>query len=84
MLGAGHDRLLHVAVRDSDDVRSSLCPRDDSSLALEAAVWHALLLSSVKNDCDAVTLGIGMHHSIDENTAAVGLLLLENAASALA
>jgi hypothetical protein len=51
---------------------------------LEAAVWHALLLSSVKNDCDAVTLGIGMHHSIDENTAAVGLLLLENAASALA
>jgi len=84
VLGAGHDGLLHVAVRDSDDVRSSLCPRDDSGLALEAAVWHALLLSSVKNDCDAVALGVGVHHSVDENTAALVLLLLENATSALA
>ena len=84
LVGAGLYRLLHVSVGDGEDVCSSLGPGDDSCLALEASVRHSLLLGSIKHDRDAVAIGVGEHHSVDENAAALGLLLLENAASALA
>ncbi len=44
---------------------------------------HALLLGSVEHDCDTVSLGIGMHHTINENTTSFGFLLLQDAAGTL-
>ena len=83
VLWPGHYSLLHVAVQDRDNICTPLNPGDYTGLALEAAVRHTLLLGSVKYDCDAVALGVGVHHTIDENAASLGLLLLQDTTSTL-
>jgi len=83
VLWSSHYSLLHVAVQDRDNICTALNPGDYTGLALEATVWHTLLLGSIKYDCDAIALGIGMHYTIDENAAALGLFLLQDATGTL-
>jgi hypothetical protein len=54
MLGARDDGLLHVSVFDGHDPCSALTALDEAGAALETAVRHATLFSTVKNDGHAV------------------------------
>jgi hypothetical protein len=65
--------LRHVAILHCDDVGSALHSGDDTCAALESAVGHAHLLSAIDDDGDSVPHFVGMEHSTDEETAALGL-----------
>ena len=61
----------------------SLGASDNSSLALESAVRHAFLLGSVKHYRNTISLGIGVHYSVDENPTSLSLALLQDTACTL-
>ena len=65
MLGSSNDRLLHVPVLYGNNVGIALLFLDKSSTALESAVRHASLLSSIENDCDTVAGFVCVHDSAD-------------------
>jgi hypothetical protein len=65
--------LRHVAILHCDDVGSSLHSGDNTRAALESAVGHAHLLSAIDDDGNSVSHIVGMEHSTDEETAALGL-----------
>jgi hypothetical protein len=65
VFGTGNDGFLHIAILDSYNVCLALLLLNEASTALEATMWHSTLLTTIKNDCDAVTNLIGMHDSTD-------------------
>ena len=56
MLWSCYDGLVRITVGNRDYVCPSLSAGDDSGLALEAAVRHALLLGSIKHYRNTVAL----------------------------
>ena len=81
MLWSGNYGFLHIAIQDPDDISPALGSGDDSGSTLEASMWHALLLGSVKHDCDPVAILVSMHDSANEEPPAISLVLPQNAAS---
>ena len=73
MFRAGNDRLLHVAVFDSDNPSDTLALLDESCAAMESAMRHAHLLAAIKDDGHAVTFCIVVHDTSDVESASVVL-----------
>jgi hypothetical protein len=44
---------------------------DDAGGALEAAVWHPLLLGAIEDDCDAVANLVLVHDASDVDAASL-------------
>jgi hypothetical protein len=65
MLGARDDGLLHVSVFDGHDPCSALTALDEAGAALETAVRHATLFSTVKDDGHAVAFRVVVHDAGD-------------------
>tara|TARA_B100000965_G_scaffold123604_1_gene102276 strand:- start:88 stop:303 length:216 start_codon:yes stop_codon:yes gene_type:complete len=65
VLGSSNDRLLHVPVLYGNNVGIALLFLDKSSTALESAVRHAPLLSSIENNRDTVAGFVCVHDSAD-------------------
>jgi hypothetical protein len=70
MLRSSNHSLWHVSVLDRNNPRNTLALLNESSAALEPAVGHTHLLSSIENDGNAVAFLIIMHDSADVHSAA--------------
>jgi len=65
VLRASDNSLRHVLVVQSDDPGAALLGLDDAGSALEAAVWHSLLLGAIEDHCDAVANLVLMNDASD-------------------
>ena len=74
MLGSCDDRLLHVAILDSDDIGATLLLIDKTGATLESAMGHAHLLATIKNDGDAVSFLIFVEDAADAEASALVLV----------
>tara|TARA_B110001452_G_scaffold225602_1_gene199618 strand:+ start:7395 stop:7652 length:258 start_codon:yes stop_codon:yes gene_type:complete len=70
VLRSSNHSLWHVAVLDSNDPSDTLSLLDVACAAVESAVGHAHLFSSIEDDGDAVAFLIVMHNSGDVHSAA--------------
>jgi len=65
--------LGHVLVMQRDDPCAALLGLDYACSALEAAVWHSLLLGAIENDCDAVANLVLVHNASDVDAPSLRL-----------
>jgi hypothetical protein len=70
VLWASNHCLWHVSVLHRNNPRNTLALLDKSSAALESAVGHTHLLSSIEDDSDSVAFLIFMHYAADVHSAA--------------
>tara|TARA_Y200000002_G_scaffold380969_1_gene393739 strand:- start:2721 stop:3014 length:294 start_codon:yes stop_codon:yes gene_type:complete len=82
VLGSSDDGFLHVSVFDSDDPGHALTLLDEAGAAVETAVRHAALLSTVENDGHTVAFLVLVHHAADVQAAAFVLSSSQDAACA--
>jgi len=79
VLRTGNDRLLHVTVFHSDNPSNALALLDEASSAIEASVRHTALLTTVKDDCHAVTFFVLVHDTSNVQAASLVLSSSQNA-----
>ena len=80
MLGASDDGLLHVAVLDGNDPSRTLAALDETGAALEAAVGHATLLTTVEHDGHTVAFGVVVHDAGDVDAGSLAATAAKDAA----
>ena len=84
MFCTGNDRLLHVAVLDSNNPSDALALLDESGSAVETAMRHTALLSTVKNDSNSVAFFIVVHDAANVQAASLVLSSSQDASSSYA
>tara|TARA_B100000925_G_scaffold244112_1_gene193875 strand:+ start:4896 stop:5159 length:264 start_codon:yes stop_codon:yes gene_type:complete len=80
VLRACNDGLLHVSVFDRDDPSRTLAALDESGAALEAAVGHATLLTTVEHNGHTVAFGVVVHDAGDVDAGSLGAAAAKDAA----
>tara|TARA_B100000767_G_scaffold54896_1_gene50385 strand:+ start:373 stop:630 length:258 start_codon:yes stop_codon:yes gene_type:complete len=73
VLRPSNHSFWHVAVFNSNDPSDTLSLLDVACAAVESAVGHAHLFSSIEDDSDAVAYLVVMHYSSDVHSAAFAL-----------
>jgi len=81
VFSTGNDRLLHVTVFDSNNPSDALALFNESGSAVETAMRHTTLLSTIKNDSNSVAFFILVHDAANVQAAALVLSSSQDASS---
>jgi hypothetical protein len=82
VLGASDHGLLHVTVFNGDNPCNALAALNEARASVEAAVRHAGLLATVKDDGHAVAFLVFVHDAADVQAASLVLPSSQDASGA--
>jgi hypothetical protein len=81
VFSTGNDRLLHVTVFDSNNPSDALALFNESGSAVETAMRHTTLLSTIKNNSNSVAFFILVHDAANVQAASLVLSSSQDASS---